>query len=170
MLWPKAFTAALLLAALLAVPACQVRPLYSTGTGGIAPQADLPAISIAEPVNRVEQVYRNALMFALRGGADGETPRYDLIFRLTLREQEIAVERDSGTPNAYQLAGGVAFLLKDLASGASLFGANVNATSSYTRSSQNFANIRARRDAEERLSETLAQLSQARLAAYFATR
>ena len=60
--------------------------------------------------------------------------------------------------------------MKDAATGESLFGANVTAIDSYTRSSQNFSNIRARRDAEDRLAETLAQLAQARLAAYFATR
>lgn len=170
MSWLEARIAATLLAALLALTACTVRPLYAPAGGETGPQADLPAISIAEPVSRVEQVFRNALVFSLRGGAEAEAPRYQLAFRLTIREQEIAVERDSGTPNAYQLSGNVAFLLKDMASGASLFGANVTATSSYTRSSQNFANLRARRDAEERLAETLAQFAQARLAAYFATR
>jgi DNA polymerase-3 subunit delta len=150
------------LATLLALPACTVRPLYAPAGSEAGPQADLPAISIAEPVSRVEQVFRNTLVFALRGGAAVEAPRYQLAFRLTIREREIAVERDSGTPNAYQLSGDAAFLLKDMATGASLFGANVTATSSYTRSSQNFANLRARRDAEERLAETLAQFAQAR--------
>jgi LPS-assembly lipoprotein len=170
MSWHKARIAAALVTALLVLPACTVRPLYAPAAGELGPQGDLPAISIAEPLSRVEQVFRNALVFALRGGAEAETPRYQLTFRLTIREREVAVERDSGTPNAYQLSGDVAFLLKDAASGASLFGANVSATSSYTRSSQNLANLRARRDAEERLAETLAQFAQARLAAHFATR
>lgn len=171
MSWLRVQSTAVFLAALVAMQACTVRPLYApTARGELGPQADLPAISIVEPVDRVEQVFRNALLFALRGGAEGDTPRYELVFRLTIRDQEIAVERDSGTPNAYQLSGGASFLLKDIVSGASLFGASVAATSSYTRSSQNFANLRARRDAEERLAETLAQFAQARLAAYFATR
>ena len=161
---------AALLAALLVLSACQVRPLYAPAPGVDAPLAALPATAVAEPVDRVEQVFRNALLFAMTGGAEPAAPRFDLTFRLTLREQEIAVERDSGTPNAYQLTGSVSFLLKEAATGASLFGANVSAASSYTRSSQNFANLRARRDAEERVAETLAQLTQARLAAYFATR
>ena len=88
---------------------------------------------------------------------------------MTVREQEIAVERGTGTPNAYQLTGGVSFLVKEIATGRSLFGASVTAIDTYTRSSQNFANIRARRDAEDRLAKTLAKLTQARLAAYFAT-
>jgi LPS-assembly lipoprotein len=159
----------LLAAALLGLAACQVRPLYAPSRPGAGPAADLPAIAVDEPASRAEQVFRNALLFAMRGGGAGEAPRYQLVYRMTLREQEIAVERETGTPNAYQLTGGVSFLVKDITSGASLYGASVTAVDSYTRSSQNFANIRARRDAEDRLAETLAELTQARLAAYFAT-
>ena len=59
--------------------------------------------------------------------------------------------------------------LADEANSASLFGTSVTVIDSYTRSSQNFANVRARRDAEDRLAQNLANLTQARLAAYFAT-
>jgi LPS-assembly lipoprotein len=163
--------AALLVCGLAAsLAACQVRPLYAPAPGIAGPQAELPAISIAPPDNRTEQVYRNALLFLFGNGLASAPPRYELAFRLTTREQEIAVERGTGTPNAYQLTSSVSFLLKDAATGASLVGDNVTATSSYTRSSQNFANLRARRDAEERLAESLAQLTHARLAAYFAVR
>jgi LPS-assembly lipoprotein len=156
------------LAGLLALAACQVRPLYAPSpTGG--PQADLPAIAVDEPVSRQEQVFRNALLFGLRGGSAGDPPRYELIYRLTIREQEILIERSTGTPNAYQLTGGLSFLVKEIATGRSIYGTNVTAIDSYTRSSQNFANIRARRDAEDRLAEALADLTLARLAAYFAT-
>ena len=82
-----------LLVGLVGLSACQVRPLYAPAPaiGEAGPQADLPAIAIDEPISREEQVFRNALLFALRGGGGGETPRYSLIYRLTLREQEIAV-------------------------------------------------------------------------------
>jgi LPS-assembly lipoprotein len=153
----------------LTLAACTVRPLYSAGPTGPGPQADLPAIAIDPPENREEQVYRNALLFTLRGGGDGDSPRYGLIYRLTIRQQEIAVERGTGTPNAYQLIGSVSFLMKDSTTGESVFGASVTASDTYARSSQNFANIRARRDAVDRLMKTLADLTQARLAAYFAT-
>ncbi len=162
-------TPTLIIALALAVGACTVRPLYSSGPGGVGPQADLPAIAVDTPDTREEQVYRNALLFALRGGGEGDAPRYTLTYRITIREQEIAVERGTGVPNAYQLTGGASFLLKDSASGASLFGAGVSASSTYARSSQIFSNVRAERDAVDRLARTLAELTQARLAAYFAT-
>jgi LPS-assembly lipoprotein len=169
MWWPSGALVCVLLLAAMGLPGCQIRPLYATSAGEPGPQADLPAIAVDEPVSREEQVFRNALLLSLRGGGDGDAARYSLIYRLTIREQEIAVERDTGTPNAYQLTGGVSFLVKEIATGRSMFGSNVTAIDSYTRSSQNYANIRARRDAEDRLAEALAELAQARLAAFFAT-
>jgi LPS-assembly lipoprotein len=164
--------AGLLLAALAlaaGLSGCTVRPLYSTGAVEASPQADLPAIDVEDPATRPEQVFRNTLLFALRNGGDAADARYGLIYRMTIREQEIAIERGTGTPNAYQLTGGVSFLLKDVATGTSIFGASVTSVDSFTRSSQNFSNMRARRDAEDRLAKQLAELTQARLAAYFAT-
>lgn len=160
---------AVALAALVGLAGCQIRPLYATGPGEAGPQADLPAISVQDPTTRIEQVYRNSLLFALRGGGGGTEPRYKLIYRMTVREQEISVERGSGTPNLYRLNGGVSFLLKDFASDESVFGASATSVDSFTRSSQSYANLRARRDAEDRLAKSLAGLTQARLAAFFAT-
>jgi LPS-assembly lipoprotein len=165
---PSKSALVLVVAASLALSACQIRPLYATGPSG-GPQASLPAIDVEEPATREEQVFRNELLFALRGGGDSTALRYGLVYRMTVREREIAVERGTGTPNAYQLVGGISFLVKDTGSGESVFGASVTAIDTYTRSSQNYANIRARRDAEDRLAKTLAELTQARLAAYFAT-
>lgn len=159
--------AALALAAALA--GCTIRPLYAPVAGEAGPQADLPAIRVQESTTRPEQVFRNALLYGLRGGGDGTDARFGLVYRMTLSEQEIAIERGTGTPNAYQLTGGVSFLVKELSTGESLFGASVTSVDSYTRTSQNFANMRARRDAEDRLANALAELTQARLAAYFAT-
>ena len=154
----------------LALTGCQVRPLYGTSASQVGPQAELPAIAVDPPATRLEQVFRNELLFGLRGGDAGQAPRYQLVYRLTVRENEIAIERGTGTPNAYQLTGGASFLVKETEGGASVFGASVTTADSYTRSSQNFANIRARRDAEDRLAVSLATLTQARLAAFFATR
>ena len=170
MSWRSRAGLSALIACVLALGACQVRPLYSAAPGEPGPQADLPAIAVADPVTREEQIYRNALLFELRGGGAGAPPAYALVYRLTISENEILVEPETGTPNAYQLIGGVSFLVKDAATGQSLYGSSVTSAASYTRTSQNFANVRARRDAEDRLATSLARLTQARLAAYFATR
>jgi len=160
---------ALAFVALTGLAGCQLRPLYATAPTAPGPQAELPAISVEPPTDRIEQVYRNALLFGLRGGGEAPEPRYNLIYRMTVASQGIAVERGTGTPNAYQLTGGVSFLLKDPISGDSVFGASATSVDTYTRSSQDYSNIRAQRDAEDRLAKVLAELTQARLAAYFAT-
>jgi LPS-assembly lipoprotein len=170
MWWRKrGLVLAAVLFAALSLAGCQLRPLYATSAATPGPQAELPAIDVEPPADRIEQSYRNALLFGLRGGGEAAQARYGLIFRMTVRSQGIAVERGTGTPNAYQLTGGVSFLLKDAASGESVYGASVTAVDTYARSSQDFANTRAFRDAEDRLAKTLAGLTQARLAAYFAT-
>ena len=64
--------------ALVGLGGCTVRPLYATGAGERGPQADLPAINVQEPTTRTEQVFRNTLLFGLRGGADGADTRYGL--------------------------------------------------------------------------------------------
>jgi LPS-assembly lipoprotein len=161
---------AALAATVLGLAACQVRPLYGAGPQGASPQHELPAIAVDPPVTRQEQLFRNALNFGLQGGAGAAPARYHLIYRLTIRETDIAVERRTGRPSAYQLNGSVSVLLRDIATGEEILGTSVTAIDSYNRSSQSFANVRAERDAEERLVETLAQLVEARLAAFFATR
>jgi LPS-assembly lipoprotein len=166
----SALAATLALATLVVLGGCTVRPLYATTPAGeTGPQSDLPAIDVQTPMTRAEQVFRNNLLFGLTGGGDAPSARFGLVYRMTVRAQEVAIERGTGNPNLYQLTGGVSFLLKDVATGESLFGASVTSLDTYTRSSQNFANIRAQRDAEDRLAKALALLTQARLAAYFAT-
>ena len=166
----RGIVCALSLILALGLAGCQVRPLYADAPGAAGPQADLPAVSVESPGSRVEQVYRNALVFGLTGGGEAAGARYALTYRMTINTRGIVTERGTGTPNAYLLAGSVSFLLKDNASGESTFGANVTATDSYTRSSQDFSNIRGLRDAEDRIAKALAELTQARLAAFFATR
>ena len=103
----------------------------------------------------------------------GTWPRQNLRgqvhFRLSRKLQPGAAIVLSLGGERFQLTGGVSFLVKDVATGTSVFGASVTALDTYTRSSQNFSNMRARRDAEDRLAKALAELTQARLAAYFAT-
>ncbi len=154
----------------LAVSACQVRPLYAPTPDGVGALQALPAIEVDGPSSRPEQVFRNALIFAMRGGGEGAPARYRLNFRVNLAEQELGIEPITGTPASYQLRGSVSFVLRDAASDAVLIQDSATAVASYNRSTQNFANIRARRDAEDRVAESLAQLVHVRLASLFAER
>lgn len=154
----------------LALAACQVQPVYSTNTAGDTPRPELASIYIDSPGNRTEQVFRNALSFGLTGGAGEAPPRYRLNYRLVMRENPLGVERFTGTPTSYQISGRVSFILEEYDTGDPVMADRAIALASYDRSSQNFANIRAQRDAEDRVTASLAELVETRLAAFMAGR
>ena len=165
------------LVAATSLGACQVRPLYgetsigdSAVAGGSTVRQALRRIDVADPRDRREQVFRNALLFNLQGGGGESETRYRLTYRLRIREQQIALEEISGTPTSYQIRGQVSYLLEDSESGDVLMTDRVTAIASYDRSSQNFANTRARLDGENRVGNELARLVEIRIASYFATR
>lgn len=172
-----AFLVLALLGSVLALSGCQVRPLYadaSTGSisadGAPSTRQSLREIDIADARDRQEQVFRNALVFNLQGGGGPAEVNYRLTYRMAVQEQRIALERVTGTPTAYQVRGQLSYLLEDADTGEVLVTDRVSAIASYDRSSQNFANVRARRDGEDRVGNELARLVEIRLASYFAAR
>jgi LPS-assembly lipoprotein len=164
------------LAASLMLAGCQVRPLYGDSAGaGLSETSDtvrqsLREIDVATPRDRPEQAFRNALLFNLQGGNGPAAMRYRLTYRLVIREQQIALEEITGTPRSYQLQGQLSYLLEDANTGEALMTDRINAIASYDRSSQNFANVRARRDGEDRVGNELARQVEIRIASYFAAR
>ncbi len=143
--------------------ACTVRPVYmQTATGG-APVADLSAISVQQVGDRVAQEVRNNLIFAFTGGRPPAPPRYDLQLDVNTSEVRLGFEKDETAP-AYQVTVAVKFELKDIASGRSILRSASNGVASYDRSNQNFANVRARIDAEDRAAQAVADQLQLRLA------
>lgn len=155
---------------------CQVRPLYGDSAGaGLSETSDtvrqsLREIDVATPRDRPEQAFRNALLFNLQGGNGSAETRYRLTYRLVIREQQIALEEITGTPRSYQLQGQLSYLLEDANTGEPLMTDKVSAIASYDHSSQNFANVRARRDSEDRVGNELARQVEIRIASYFAAR
>ncbi len=160
---------AVMLAAALST-GCQVRPLYAPNASGVSARSQLPAIAVDPPVTRQEQVFRNVLLFGLRGGGEAASALYQLNYRMTFDVEQLAIEQVTGTPTTYQIAGRIAYILEDAATGEALLVDEALATASYNRSSQNLANLRAQRDAEDRMATDLAHKVETRLATYFAAR
>jgi len=167
MSWARGGRAAVALALALGLAACQVRPLYSTGPSGVAPQAALPAIDIEAPDDRPEQVFRNELAFTT--GAGGAPPAYQLVYTLAIAERGAGIQAETGVPTLYQVGGNLTYELRS-ADGALLLKDRATVVTSFDRSSQNFANIRALRDAEDRIAIEAARQVQTRLATWFAAR
>jgi LPS-assembly lipoprotein len=157
--------ASLLSAGLVAISACTVQPLYSDGavanpsvTGSIG--GELSAIAVKPAVNRVGQEVRNDLLFLFYGGkAEPAAPRYTLTISVsayseasaniqvnTVNEPTAAIETVRASYKLVDTTG------KVVANGDRQFSA------SYDVPRQEFAAVRAQRDAENRAARELAEL------------
>jgi LPS-assembly lipoprotein len=164
------------LALSVAVSGCQVHPLYADIGGPMiaGPREELAAIEVGSPKTRVEQVFRNELLFRLTGGGGGgdglPAPRYSLRYLFSQSCSPLAIERVEDLPGAVLVTLNATFILTDSSDGRTLLTGSTFAAASYDFSSQRFANVRAQRDAEDRAATTIAENINARLAAYFAVR
>lgn len=168
MWWRSAVVALAILAA-----GCQVRPLYLDDVAGgpLSPSPDLAAIVIEEPRTRTEQVLRNELLFRFRGDGGGPTEeRYALRILLDVSRDPIAVELEEDLPTAVIVTVSGTFILSEIGTDDTLLTGSSGATATYDFSSQRFANVRARKDAEERAAREMAENIAVRIAAYFAAR
>jgi LPS-assembly lipoprotein len=159
------------LLALLAggLAACQVRPVYAPGpgeaAGAVTPLAALGSIAIEAQTSRLGQSLVNELIFALRGGAAlASPPLYKLHLIVTSRLTDLAVEAGSESPAARLTALTVTYTLTEIASGRVIDNATLYETTSTDFSSQRYANLRADRDAEDKLARTAAADIRMRLA------
>ncbi|MFN4008704.1 MAG: LPS assembly lipoprotein LptE [Pannonibacter sp.] len=176
------FGIALVLASGVLLAGCQVRPLYGqlptpAGVAGETVQGELAAIEIEkiDTVNEMRlsdarRVLYNELTFGFERGGYAPAKKYRLRMVMNIGVSEVGVERLADVPSAYSTTMNVSFVLSDAADNRTLMTGKSFATASYDFSSQRFANLRARRDAEERAAKVVAQDVQARIAGYFATR
>jgi LPS-assembly lipoprotein len=155
-----AFAAALLLPA----AGCQVRPLYATNS---AAAAALGAIAFSDAHDRVEQEVRNDLIFLTSGGAgEPANPQYDVDLQVKARTIGVLLELSSDTPRAGRVEVKADFTLKRHDSGEVLKTGHRRSIALVDFSSQQFAVIRATRDAENRAAKELAELIRADLASW----
>lgn len=152
---------------LLLIAGCQVRPLYSAGPSG-APATALASIGISEARDRVEQRVRNALIFLTSGGkGEPATPEYQLA--LTVSHQTTGVlfdeRNDNDTASAGRLVVEADYNLTRVDSGKTIKSGHRKAVALVDFPVQEFAKLRAIRDAENRASQELAEIIRADLAA-----
>ena len=171
------------LAASITLPAltaagCQVRPLYGTlnsadGSDQSVPD-ELAAIQI-EPISDTyseedaARVLYNELTFKFERGTQRPEKLYRLKVLIDLNSSEVGVEQLADVPAAYTMTMNATYVLSDRATDKTLTTGRSFASASYDFSTQRFANLRAKRDAEERVAKTVADDIQSRIAAYFAT-
>jgi LPS-assembly lipoprotein len=154
------------------------RPLYSTSPGANAesvqdkfaaidvPPIDAPA---GTPAQRVAVSMRNALQYDLHNGANALAPTYALKMTITTTQFTAELDPTTGRPTTQVESIVAKYTLVELATGKIVVNDNCFAHVDYDNpgSQQRFAGQRARRDAEDRAVQVVAQTIRNRLASYF---
>jgi LPS-assembly lipoprotein len=145
--------------------ACTVRPLYSSapiGYAGVTPTEALSSVSVQPVQTRQGQEVRNHLIFLLGGGrGQPATSRYTLTLVVASRREVAAlvqVSEDENEPSAATLTMIVTYRLVDTKTGRVVGNGTRQITSSYDVPRQEFAAMRALRDAENRSAREVAEL------------
>lgn len=146
------------------VSSCTVQPLHGSGGSLLSPQSSALSTVSVEPVNtREAQQVRNHLIF-LFGGGSGEPANAAYTLRLGVSSQTVssasvqparAIERE---PSAGRVVMTSAYELIDIASGQIIASGKRQASASFDRSRQEFAIVRAERDAQDRAARELAEI------------
>ena len=158
---------AVALAGLVAASGCTVRPLYSeagyAGTGGGATGSigtALSSIAIKPVNNRVGQEVRNHLIFLFNGGkGQPANPAYTMTLSASAASEATTtiIVNDQNEPTSSVMTAYGSYTLTD-STGKVVASGSRNYMSSYDVPRQEFAALRAARDAENRASRELAEL------------
>lgn len=152
------------LAALALGSACTVRPLYSDVTapdGTSVAGAGNPSVAIKPVGTRSAQEVRNHLIFLFNGGAgQPASPEYSLDLGVTVVNSSAAIVQTvkEDRPTAGTIIMTSFYLIRKIKTGETVAKGSRQFSSSYDRPRQEFAALRAQRDAENRAARELAEL------------
>ena len=147
---------------------CQVRPLYSTPGGT---EGKLASISISEAGDRVEQQVRNDLIFLFAGGAgEPQNAVYHLEIDVTVRTVGVLNDVRDEIARSGRVTVTADYNLTKADSGETLASGKRSAVAMVDFPTQEFAKLRAIRDAENRGARELAELIRADVASALARR
>lgn len=138
---------------------CQIQPLHSTAalSDASSVSAALSSIDISPPRTRLDQLVRNELQFSLSGGTK---PTGDLPFELLLKTRKevrsVGISDVDFGPRAFFVDIIADYVLKDRRKAVPIAQGTEEATASYDRVDQEFANVRSERDAEIRAAKSTA--------------
>ncbi|WP_170144284.1 LPS assembly lipoprotein LptE [Dichotomicrobium thermohalophilum] len=150
-----------LIAPLLA--GCGFQPMYAESTTGAQLDDVMRTVSVAPIPGRVGQRVRNELIFATTGGGYSDATQYRLEVAIRESVQDTFVARSGEAEGrAYRLT--AAFKLIRLEDETVVVSGKSISRAAYDNLDSTFADIRARRDAENRAARTVADDIQTRVA------
>jgi LPS-assembly lipoprotein len=153
---------------------CMFQPMYAQsplfGSGSSLNDA-LRDVDVARIEGRIGNELRNDLIYELTGG---EGNRTNAPYRLTLVAEVTSfnpvVDNQSGRSLSNIISFDITYKLHDVVQNRVVLTEQALARVSIDASQQRFANLRARRDAENRAAKIAAEQIRARLASFFLTR
>lgn len=152
----------LLIGAALLLAGCQARPLYQDANGET--RSALGAIAYSEASSRVGLETRNRLIFLTSGGDEIKTPEYQVDLTVSSSVAGVLLEAGADTPNAGRAVATGTYTLKRISDDTVIKIGRRQSVALFDYPRQEFAKLRARRDAETRAARELAELIYADLA------
>lgn len=151
--------AAMLGLTVLGVQACQVKPLYYTGS---TTQESLASVAIKPVDDRVSQELRNRLIFLYSGGqGEPASAEYTLDFNVRGRASRVLREQLSDGITSQRYSATVTYTLMDNKTKKVVGSGKRTVVTFYDQTTQEFANRRALRDAQNRAAHELAEIIRA---------
>lgn len=142
---------------------CGFQPMYAETSAGVQLDDVMRTVSVATIPGRVGQRIRNELIYATTGGGYSDAPRYRLEIAIRESVQDTFVARTGEAEGrAYQLT--AAFKLIRIDDETVIVSGQSVSRASYDNLDSTFADIRARRDAENRAARTVADDIETRVA------
>ncbi len=160
-------------AAGLLLSGCGFAPVHKTTPGAANVRSELANVYIAEAPDRVTQVLRNELLFLFNQNAS--TSRSDASHELRVTTNGVtqgAIVTRTGVAAARIYTLSASYVLYDLTGEGkeSVLSGKTESQASFDVFDQQYANVRAERDAENRAAADVARLINDRISTYFATR
>ena len=144
-----------------------VRPLYGDTGATSHPGGDLAAVYFAPIPERVGQRLRNELIRLITPSGEPANPDYKMTLSVGVSEQNVLIRTDTEVDRK-TLSLTVKYKLLDANTETEVFDGNAFADVSFSRVTSEFANIRARRDAENRAANVVAEQIRSTVAARLA--
>lgn len=143
------------------------QPMYG-GAGGRALQSELASIKVEPIPDRIGHYLANELSFAFNGTGAEAPSKYRLSITVTEKVQTPLVDTISGRATAATVIVDATYRLFPAGGTEPVLQGTAFVASSYDRTSQRFANLRAARDAEIRAAKSLSDQIHTRIASALA--
>jgi LPS-assembly lipoprotein len=151
-----------------ALTACQVRPLYSQSQPGAQ---SLSQVAFAPATDRLSQQIRNNLIFLTGNGAgESQNPLYEVELTKVSSSSGEVLSQATGSILPARLTLAATYILKKADDGTVLQSKSLSIVTLVDFPTQQFAKIRAIRDADDRAAKEAAEQIRADLAIYFGTK